>query len=236
MKKLMIFALLLFTILVPIHTSQASIFAANLQNAYVSANTATRSYYWWYKYIPQAPTTQTWTQTPTPAPPPVPASIPASVPTPAPNPAPTPVPNPSSTQSSAPLPNPVPTANSAAQQNEMLGYINAERAKANVPSLALEVKLSNGAYLKSKDMAVNNYFAHTSPTYGSPFDMMKSLGITYHAAGENIAMNVSVIGAQKAFMNSSGHRANILNSTFHKIGLGFYQSGGYLYVTQWFTD
>jgi len=118
----------------------------------------------------------------------------------------------------------------------MLGYINAERAKANAAPLTLDAKLSNGAYLKSKDMATNAYFSHTSPTYGSPFDMMKSLGISYSAAGENIAKNVSVLGAHNAFMNSSGHKANILNSAYHKIGLGFYQSGNYLYVTQWFTN
>jgi uncharacterized YkwD family protein len=121
-------------------------------------------------------------------------------------------------------------------QTEMLGYINAERAKVNLSPLVLDSKLSNGAYLKSKDMAVNGYFAHTSPTYGTPFDMMKSLGITYRMAGENIAKNISVKGAHDAFMNSSGHRANILNSGYHKIGLGFYKSGSYLYVTQWFTD
>lgn len=128
------------------------------------------------------------------------------------------------------------SANSAAMQSEMLGYINAERAKAGAAPLTLSQSLSNGAYLKSKDMAVNGYFDHNSPTYGSPFDMMKSLGITYSTAGENIAKNTSVKGAHDAFMNSPGHRANILNANFAKIGLGFYQSGGYLYVTQWFTN
>jgi uncharacterized YkwD family protein len=128
------------------------------------------------------------------------------------------------------------SANSTEMQNEMLGYINAERVKAGAAPLTLSQTLSNGAYLKSKDMGVNGYFDHNSPTYGSPFDMMKSLGITYTAAGENIAKNTSVKGAHDAFMNSPGHRANILNASFGKIGLGFYQSGGYLYVTQWFTN
>jgi len=121
-------------------------------------------------------------------------------------------------------------------QSEMLGYINAERAKANLPSLVLDEKLCQGAALKSKDMAANGYFSHNSPTYGSPFDMMKSLGITYSLAGENIAKNTSVKGAHDAFMNSPGHRANILNSGFKKVGLGFYQLGSYIYVTQWFTN
>ena len=118
----------------------------------------------------------------------------------------------------------------------MLGYINAERASANLAPLTLDKDLCQGAHLKSRDMAVNNYFSHNSPTYGSPFEMMQSLGINYRTAGENIAKNTSVKGAHTAFMNSSGHRANILNQNFRKIGLGFYQEGQYLYVTQWFTN
>ena len=123
-----------------------------------------------------------------------------------------------------------------AMQNEMLGYINTDRKANGLSPLILDKALCNGAYLKSKDMAGNNYFSHTSPTYGSPFAMMQSLGISYSAAGENIAMNTSVKGAYDSFMNSSGHRANILNSSFGKVGLGFYQEGNYLYVTQWFTN
>ena len=121
-------------------------------------------------------------------------------------------------------------------QTEMLGYINGERAKANLAPLALDKALAEGAAVKSKDMAVNNYFSHTSPTYGSPFAMMKDRGITYRLAAENIAKNTTVKGAHNAFMNSSGHRANILNSGFSKVGLGFYQEGKYLYITQWFTN
>jgi uncharacterized YkwD family protein len=121
-------------------------------------------------------------------------------------------------------------------QNEMLQYINAERAKAGVAPLTLDAQLCQGAYLKSKDMADLGYFSHTSPTYGSPFNQMKSMGIRYGYAGENIAKHFSVKGAHDAFMNSSGHRANILNGNFKKVGLGFVQSGSYMYVTQWFTN
>lgn len=162
---------------------------------------------------------------------PSPAPTPKPIPVPAPNPVPTPQPE--------PTPTPVPSQDAAdfsAMQQEMLGYINAERASANVAPLTLDQKLCQGAYLKSKDMAVNGYFSHTSPTYGSPFDMMTSQGITYRTAGENIAKNISVKGAHTAFMNSPGHKANILNQGFGKIGLGFYQEGQYLYVTQWFTN
>ena len=126
--------------------------------------------------------------------------------------------------------------NFTALQTEMLGYINADRSANALAPLTLTKTLSDGAYLKSKDMAVNYYFSHTSPTYGSPFDMMKSLGISYSAAGENIALNTSIKGAYDAFMNSSGHRANILNTGFSNIGLGIYQKDNSLYITQWFTN
>jgi uncharacterized protein YkwD len=148
------------------------------------------------------------------------------------NPVPAPVPGPTPT----PAPTPVPADTASAMQAEMLGYINAARSSAGVAPLALSQALSGGAFLKSKDMAENDYFSHTSPTYGSPFAMMQSLGITYRLAGENIAQNSSVKGAFDAFMNSTGHRENMLNSGYSQIGLGFYQEGYYLYVTQWFTD
>jgi uncharacterized YkwD family protein len=147
--------------------------------------------------------------------------------------APIPTPGPIPTPKPTPIP---PDSNFTAMQTEMLGYMNAERAAKGLAPLTLTKNLADGAYLKSKDMAVNNYFSHTSPTYGSPFDMMKSLGISYSAAGENIAKNTSIKGAHDAFMNSSGHRANILNSGFSKLGLGIYQKDNYIYVTQWFTN
>lgn len=177
---------------------------------------------------------------PSPAPVPVPNPTPEKpapnpqpkpeTPAPLPSPKPTPVPEPE------PLPVPAPAKDFSAMQTEMLGYINTARADNNLAPLTLDTALCNGAYLKSKDMAENNYFSHTSPTYGSPFAMMKNLGVTYWAAAENIAKNTSVKGAHNAFMNSTGHRQNILGSGYHKVGLGFYQEGNYLYVTQWFTN
>ena len=177
---------------------------------------------------------------PSPAPVPVPNPTPEKpapnpqpkpeTPAPLPSPKPTPVPEPE------PIPVPAPAKDFSAMQTEMLGYINTARADNNLAPLTLDTALCNGAYLKSKDMAENNYFSHTSPTYGSPFAMMKNLGVTYWAAAENIAKNTSVKGAHNAFMNSTGHRQNILGSGYHKVGLGFYQEGNYLYVPQWFTN
>ena len=128
------------------------------------------------------------------------------------------------------------TVNASGQQSEMLEYINTARAQAGLSPLVLAAGLNSAAYTKSKDMAINGYFSHYSPTYGSPFEMLTSLGISYGTAGENIAKNFSVKGAQDAFMNSPGHKANILNPDFKKVGLGFYKDSTYLYVTQIFTD
>lgn len=119
---------------------------------------------------------------------------------------------------------------------EMLGYINKARAKANLAPLILNRKLSGGAYRKSKDMAINRYFNHYSPKYGSPFSMIKHRGISFHSAGENIAINRSIKGAHHDFMKSLGHKTNILNPGYYRVGLGFYRQGSSLYITQWFTD
>ena len=76
-------------------------------------------------------------------------------------------------------------------------------------------------------MVDSNYFSHTSPTYGSPFDMMKNFGIKYKAAGENIAGNSSNSGAVNAWMNSEGHRANILSNNFNYTGIAVVKSPKY---------
>lgn len=112
---------------------------------------------------------------------------------------------------------------SSSYANEILSLVNQERAKAGLQPLTLDSKLSTVATDKAKDMANNHYFDHTSPTYGSPFDMMKQYGIQFMAAGENIAMGQqSPQEVMTQWMNSQGHRENILNTNFTKIGIGFY--------------
>ena len=77
-------------------------------------------------------------------------------------------------------------------------------------------------------MVTNKYFSHTSPTYGTPFQMIKNFGISYRTAGENIAYGQRTPQAVvNAWMNSSGHRANILNSSYTQIGVGYVASGNY---------
>ena len=118
---------------------------------------------------------------------------------------------------------------------EVLDLCNAERAKLGLRALVLDDNLCIGAQMKSEDMASKGYFSHTSPIYGSPFDMMKSRGITYRRAGENIAKGYKTPEeVVTGWMNSEGHRANILNSDFGKLGVGYVSEGNYW--TQWFTD
>ena len=92
----------------------------------------------------------------------------------------------------------------------------------------MNTELSKVARTKSEDMKNKNYFDHNSPTYGSPFDMMKSFGISYTSAGENIAMGQKTPEqVVQAWMDSPGHRANIMNSSFTQIGVGYVASGNY---------
>ena len=111
-----------------------------------------------------------------------------------------------------------------------MSLVNQERAKAGLKALGSDAALTNVAVVKAKDMVDNNYFDHNSPTYGSPFDMMKSFGISYSYAGENIAKGQrSPAEVMNAWMNSSGHRANILSANFTKIGVG-YVNGAWVQV------
>jgi uncharacterized YkwD family protein/spore coat assembly protein SafA len=107
--------------------------------------------------------------------------------------------------------------------SQVVTLVNQERAKAGLKPLANDKALSAMALDKAKDMYYNRYFDHTSPTYGSPFDMMRSYGIRYTYAGENIAKGQRTPQeVMKAWMNSPGHRQNILNSHYTKIGTAYY--------------
>lgn len=135
-----------------------------------------------------------------------------------------------------PVENQVPSGVSKEEQ-EVLRLVNIERQKAGLSPFTLSSKLSNVARDKSKDMAHNNYFSHQSPTHGSPFDMMKAYGINYRTAGENIAKGYnSAASVVNGWMNSPGHRANILNSSFNTLGVGYYNYNGTAYWTQMFTN
>lgn len=113
----------------------------------------------------------------------------------------------------------------SAEELRMIELVNSARAANGLPALIADSALSNVARTKSADMISNHYFAHESPTYGSPFDMMQQFGISYRTAGENIACNQEVERAHQALMNSEGHRNNILDSQFTHIGIGIVDGG-----------
>lgn len=164
--------------------------------------------------------------TPAPAPVKPPAPTPAPVKTPPPAPAKTPGP----VVTPGPIPSPGPTTTPTGisqEEQKLLDLINAERSKAGIPPLAFDMPLQKVARLKAQDMVNNNYFSHQSPTYGSPFDMMRQFDVTFRTAGENIAGNQTLEGAVKAWMNSEGHRKNILNSSFNYTGIGIAPSPTY---------
>ena len=124
-------------------------------------------------------------------------------PKPAPAPAAKPAPAPASAQDTS----------ISAIEKAVLDLTNAERQKAGLKPLQTDSALMNSARQKSTDMATNNYFSHTSPTYGSPFDQMKAIGISYNSAAENIAMGQRTAEeVVKAWMESPGHRENIMDS------------------------
>lgn len=131
------------------------------------------------------------------------------------------------------------TSNSSlsAIEQEVVRLVNIERQKAGLKLLVADTKLSSVARIKSQDMRDNNYFDHQSPKYGSPFDMMKKFGISYRTAGENIAAGQTTAQqVMDSWMNSPGHRANILSDKFTKIGVGYVKGGSYgTYWTQQFT-
>ncbi len=118
----------------------------------------------------------------------------------------------------------------------MVDMVNAERAKAGAAALAVDSELTRLARVKSADIIKNNYFSHISPTYGSPFEMMKAAGVPYSYAGENLAAASTLQMAFDGLMQSTGHRENILRKEFNYTGIGVAEGGPYgLVFTQMFV-
>jgi uncharacterized YkwD family protein len=116
----------------------------------------------------------------------------------------------------------------SAYEAEVVRLVNAVRKQNGLAALTISADLGRIARLKSQDMHDKGYFSHTSPTYGTPFAMLKSFGIAYRTAGENIAMGYATPQAVvDAWMNSAGHRANILNAAYTQLGVGYVSDGNY---------
>ena len=215
---------------------------------------------------PAPTTEPTATPVPTPAPTTEPSATPVPTAEPTATPVPTAEPTPTAKPSATPAPTGVPTSNPAAtprpqhtetpsetevppftdedyttgsitaQEENAFLLLNEDRAANGRAALELDPALCDLARLKSRDMFLNNYFSHTSPTYGSAAQMLSSYGYAFTSVGENIAHHATVEKAQAAFMSSSGHRQNILGSQWTKVGIGVWEdSQGFVYVTQLFV-
>ena len=186
--------------------------------------------------------------------PPAPTEVPTPEPTvtPAPTATSTPIPTttPAATATSTPKPTPTPaptevppftdedytTGSITAQEENAFLLLNQDRAANGRSALELDPALCDLARLKSRDMYLNHYFSHTSPTYGSAAQMLSAYGYAFTSVGENIAHHATVEKAQAAFMSSSGHRQNILGSQWTKVGIGVWEdSQGFVYVAQLFV-
>ena len=189
---------------------------------------------------PTVSSAPTATSTPKPTVTPAPTATPTPEPTLTPTPTATPTPEPTPT----PAPTEVPpftdedytTGSITAQEENAFLLLNQDRAANGRSALELDPALCDLARLKSRDMYLNNYFSHTSPTYGSAAQMLSAYGYAFTSVGENIAHHATVEKAQAAFMSSSGHRKNILGSQWTKVGIGVWEdSQGFVYVTQLFV-
>lgn len=127
-----------------------------------------------------------------------------------------------------------PVAALTADEQLMVDMINQERLAAGLNPVVADLRLTAVGRTKALDMKDNNYFSHTSPTYGSPWAMMQMAGITVRWAGENISGNKSVAASMAALMQSPGHRANILDPRFTHVGVGIAYGTAYgnLYVQE----
>lgn len=115
-------------------------------------------------------------------------------------------------------------------EDYILEKINAIRIENGLPPLSIDSLLDSVANTKAKDMVENNYFAHNSATYGTPFEMMQNAGVTYIHAGENIAGNSNIDAAIDSFLNSDAHKQNILSNAYNYIGIGIEPSNVYGYI------
>ena len=113
------------------------------------------------------------------------------------------------------------------EESSLLSLINQERQKNNLPTLEIDENLQNVARLKAQDIVDNNYFSHISPTYGSPFEMLKSYNISYKTASENIAGNSDISKALDSWLNSESHKKNILSNIYNYTGIAVVDSIAY---------
>lgn len=183
---------------------------------------------------------------PTPVPSIQPTLVPTAEPTAVPSPVPTATPNatkaPQATQKPQATTTPpaddddYTTPSISAQEENAFNLLNQDRIANGLPALRLDARLCDIARMKSQDMYEKGYFSHTSPTYGSPSEMLRHFGYSFVSVAENIAHHATVTKAHAAFLSSDGHRRNMMGSQWNKVGIGVWTDAqGYVYVTQLFV-
>ncbi|MDT8901899.1 CAP domain-containing protein [Anaeroselena agilis] len=131
--------------------------------------------------------------------------------------------------------NPSGGTSTASEEQQALALLNQDRAANGLPALKANTQLTQLARNYAQDMIARGFFSHYNPEGQSPFDRMQQAGISYKYAGENLAVNSGIAAAEVAFMNSSGHRANILSPNFTEVGIGVARNTrGQVYVVQEF--
>ncbi|MGZ8544521.1 MAG: CvpA family protein [Flavisolibacter sp.] len=119
----------------------------------------------------------------------------------------------------------------------MLTLVNIERMKQGLKPVKADDELRVVARAHSQDMFARGYFSHYTPEGRDPFDRMKSAGVNYMAAGENLALGQTLKICHDGLMNSPGHRANILNASYGRLGIGILDGGTYgLMISQEFRN
>ena len=119
----------------------------------------------------------------------------------------------------------------------MLVLVNNERAKAGLPALRADPEMTRVARAHSRDMFARGYFAHLTPEGRTPFDRMRSSGVRFLVAGENLALGQTLTICHNGLMNSPGHKANILDKSYGRLGIGILDGGMHgLMVTQNFRN
>ena len=136
---------------------------------------------------------------------------------------------------------PTPPTTASAPQNaadyaaEVLRLVNAERAKAGKSALKADANLAKAAQVRAAEIVSS--FSHTRPDGRDPFTAMKEAGVSYRAAGENIAWGQKTpTQVMQGWMNSDGHRKNILSDSFGRLGVGYVVQNGRAYWVQMFAD
>jgi uncharacterized protein YkwD len=117
---------------------------------------------------------------------------------------------------------------SSASESDLVSLTNRSRANAGLKALKVDATLKSVARWRSKDMIERDYFSHNIPGYGKVWDKLNAIGYCYRVAGENIGWNnypddLATGAIHQAFMNSSGHRANIMGKTWDVVGIGAYK-------------